>query len=179
MDAGVETRIAVLASLTSVPPGVRNNDNAFVKTSFANLSRFPSANSTSNIPPPLSSQPTPTTAASTTTGGGRTTNSHNTGGNQTHTREHGNTKASQRANANDHDHVYPSPSPAHAAQGQGLGHKGGGGGSHRSPPGSPVREGTTPSSNDHESMDGGDVMADEAAGGSSIDIPSRTYMYLH
>jgi hypothetical protein len=39
MDAPAETRIAVLASLTSVPPGVRQNDDAFVKNSFANIAR--------------------------------------------------------------------------------------------------------------------------------------------
>ena len=41
VEADVETRITVLASLTSVPPGVRRDENHFVKLSFANLCRPP------------------------------------------------------------------------------------------------------------------------------------------
>ena len=36
-------QIAVLASLTSVPPGLRANENAFVKTSFQNMALHPRA----------------------------------------------------------------------------------------------------------------------------------------
>ena len=147
MDATVETRIAVLASLTSVPPGVRNNDNNFVKTSFANLSRIPSVTAASathaHLPPP---PPTTSTIGSTH---GVKTNPTNSGG---HTKEHGNTKHTQRTN--DHDQT-------HTGSGQGLGHKGGGA-THRSPPASPIRDGQLP--NDHDSMDdGGDVIGDDDA----------------
>jgi hypothetical protein len=40
-DSPIEMRIAVLASLTSVPPGLRANENTFVKTSFQNMALHP------------------------------------------------------------------------------------------------------------------------------------------
>lgn len=44
-------QIAVLASLTSVPPGLRANDSAFVKTSFQNMALHPSTRPISVSPP--------------------------------------------------------------------------------------------------------------------------------
>lgn len=44
-------QIAVLASLTSVPPGLRANENSFVKTSFQNMALHPSSRPTTGSLP--------------------------------------------------------------------------------------------------------------------------------
>ena len=44
-------QIAVLASLTSVPPGLRANENSFVKTSFQNMALHPSSRPTAGSLP--------------------------------------------------------------------------------------------------------------------------------